>query len=60
MDKCNLCGNETDSLTHQIEQTVIKMIKNANPEWVAEDGSCQPCIEHYQGLDDAVQIRDSE
>ncbi len=56
MTKCKLCGSTADSLEHEIEQTVIKMIKNANPEWVETDGSCTKCIEHYANLDEIVQF----
>ncbi len=57
MELCKLCGKESGALEHEIEQSVIRMIKNANPDWVEKDGGCAKCIEYYEGLDDTVQFR---
>ncbi len=56
MDVCKLCGEPADSLLHEIEELVMEMIKESNPDWLREDGSCQKCIDHYQDLDNAIQI----
>jgi len=47
---CPLCGKSTDSLHHEIEQQLLATIRQHNPHWVAEDGSCLPCLEHYGKL----------
>ncbi len=51
MDKCTLCNNEVDSLTHFAEQWLLETIKDKNPHWVEADGACSKCIEYYKGLD---------
>lgn len=56
MEQCKLCGNEVDSLHHEAEQIVLKMIQRMNPSWVESDGGCQKCIEHYESLDTAVEV----
>ncbi len=57
METCKLCGKETDSLAHEAEQMVIKMIKNANPDWVETDGACPQCVKHYEELENTVQFK---
>ncbi|MGI9534247.1 MAG: hypothetical protein ACR2NW_04805 [Thermodesulfobacteriota bacterium] len=54
MEKCTLCENEVDSITHIAEQWLIDTIRDKNPDWVAEDGACQKCIDYYKSLDDLV------
>ena len=51
MEICTLCGQETDSIDHIAEQFLIDRIRAANPEWVADNGACPQCIEHYESLD---------
>ena len=52
MDICKLCNNEVESLTHFAEQWIIETIKEKNPHWVENDGSCQKCLDYYKSLDD--------
>ena len=54
MEKCKLCGNEVESITHIAEQWLIDTIKEKNPHWVEQDGACQKCIDYYKSLDDIV------
>jgi hypothetical protein len=30
-------------------QHVIDRIKQAHPEWITENGACQPCVAYYEG-----------
>ena len=53
---CTLCGKETTSTSHVAEQWLLDLIRERNPDWVTEDGGCDRCIEHYRGLEDAVEI----
>lgn len=50
--KCSICGeNVGKDLLSFIDHTdnhVIDEIKKGHPEWVAEDGVCQPCLEYYK------------
>ncbi len=52
MEKCKLCNNEVDSITHFAEQWLLETIKSNNPQWVETDGACQKCIDYYKSLDD--------
>ena len=60
MESCKLCGKEVDSIVHEAEQIVLKMIKRMNPNWVQSDGGCEKCIKYYKNLDDTVQVRDED
>lgn len=55
---CKLCGQDTDSIAHLAEQTLIEFIKKKNPGWVESDGACEKCIAYYNELDKAVVIED--
>ena len=48
---CPLCNKPTDSLHHEVEQMVLNTIRTHNASWVAADGSCAACIEHYRNLE---------
>ena len=59
MAKCALCGEvvPADELqahlkedSDEIRDYVISVIRKNNPEWVAEDGSCPKCWEHFRNL----------
>ena len=56
MAKCTLCGQETDSIAHLAEQTLIDFIKQKNPDWVESDGACEKCIDYYNNMDEAVVL----
>ena len=51
--KCPLCQETMDrDLARFLDHTnqhVIDKIKSRHPEWQASDGTCQPCLEYYQG-----------
>ena len=34
-----------------LKRHTIEWIKRNHPEWVAEDGSCEPCLRHYDEFD---------
>ena len=53
---CSICNESTDSLEEQINASVIEMIKKNNPEWVETDGSCKKCADHYENLDQMVEL----
>lgn len=55
MPYCTLCDKEVDQLHYQMEQWLIDTIRREHPGWVAEDGSCEPCIRYYDSLKD-IQI----
>ena len=50
--QCPLCGRKMarDLLLYldHTQQHVIEQIKKEHPEWVTEDGVCQPCAEYYR------------
>ena len=59
MVKCVLCGEvvSADQLKAHLEEDneeirdyVLSVIRKNNPNWVAEDGSCAKCWEHYRNL----------
>ena len=50
MPYCELCQKEVDQLHYDIEQWISDTIRREHPHWVAEDGSCEPCIKYYGGL----------
>ena len=58
MKHCILCDKETGTLEHEIESSVIEMIRKNNPEWVEDDGSCKTCIAYYMSLDNIVVQQD--
>ena len=58
MSTCKLCDSPQDTLEFEIEQELMKMIKNQNPQWQEKDGGCSKCVEYYQGLADNVEILD--
>ena len=50
--QCPLCGRRLARdlvvyLNHT-EEHVMEQIKKEHPEWVAENGVCQPCAEYYR------------
>ena len=50
--QCPMCGKVMDRnlilfLDHA-KQHIIDRIKQEHPEWVAENGICQPCTEYYE------------
>ncbi|MDC3379080.1 bifunctional lysine ketoglutarate reductase /saccharopine dehydrogenase family protein [Planctomycetota bacterium] len=47
---CVLCGHGVDSLHHKVELQVLATIQRVHPQWVAADGGCKKCIDHYAGL----------
>lgn len=51
MERCKLCNNEVDSLTHIAEQWLLETIKERNPHWVEIDGVCSKCIDYYKSLE---------
>ncbi len=55
---CKVCDKPAEILIAQIETSVLEMIKKNNPEWVAEDGSCEKCIAHYKSLDQIIVQED--
>lgn len=50
--KCPLCGTTMErDLVRYLDHTnehVIDQIKKQHPEWVAEDGGCQSCVQYYE------------
>jgi len=56
MSECILCKEGAVCLNHELEQSVIEMIKKSNSEWVETDGACPKCEEYYAGLDEMVKI----
>jgi len=54
MEKCALCNNEVESITHIAEQWLIETIREENPDWISDDGACEKCIDYYKSLDDIV------
>ena len=57
--ECPLCGTsvaEKELKVHhqaeseEIRDYVIGLIRKGNPGWVANDGTCLKCWEHYQNL----------
>ena len=54
MEKCALCNNEVESITHIAEQWLIEIIREKNPQWVSDDGACEKCIDYYKSLEDIV------
>lgn len=56
---CSLCQHEIDAKDlhrHRQEETkeiidyTISLIKSRHPAWVAENGVCVKCWEHYRNL----------
>ena len=50
--QCPLCGKQMDRdlilfLDHT-NQHVIDRIRRSHPEWIAENGACEPCVEYYR------------
>ena len=50
--QCPLCGKQMDRdlilfLDHT-NQHVIDRIKKSHPEWIAENGACEPCVAYYR------------
>lgn len=52
MPYCTLCQKQVDQLHYQMEQWLLDTIRREHPQWVAEDGSCQPCLRYYDNLKD--------
>ncbi len=50
MPYCTLCQKEVNQLHYDIEQWILDTIRENHPHWVAEDGSCEPCVQYYGGL----------
>ena len=59
MTACPLCSQEvpvTELRAHVTEENeeirayIISAIKKNNPQWVASDGTCNKCWEHYREL----------
>lgn len=57
--ECPLCGvsvAEKELKAHrqaeseEIRAYVIGLIRKGNPDWVASDGTCTKCWEHYRDL----------
>ena len=50
--KCPLCGQEMQrDLAVYLDHTqthVMDQIKKQHPEWVADDGACEPCAKYYE------------
>jgi len=48
---CPLCGDAVDKLLYRFhiddERTVIERIKQHNPQWAEEDGTCSRCVDYY-------------
>ena len=40
--------------SQEIKDFLTDMIRADHPQWVADDGSCAPCDEYYEGLETAV------
>jgi hypothetical protein len=49
---CPMCGKkmprELVQFLDHAETHIIDVIKVKHPEWVAKDGLCPPCVEHYK------------
>ena len=49
---CPLCKREVDEniiILHTIkDKMIIDAVKQKNPHWVEDDGSCPRCIEYYK------------
>ena len=49
---CPLCGESVLTpllkLHIQLEKTLIREMREANPEWFSDDGVCSRCIEAYK------------
>ena len=58
MEYCKLCDKPAEVIVKQIEASVLDMIKNNNPEWVEEDGSCEKCVSYYENLDQVIVQED--
>jgi len=50
--KCSLCGqvvlSDLKKYFDHTEDHIIDIIKKDHPNWVAEDGMCLKCQEHYK------------
>ena len=58
MEYCKLYDKPAEVIVKQIEASVLNMIKNNNPEWVEEDGSCEKCVSYYENLDQVIVQED--
>jgi hypothetical protein len=56
---CPLCGAHVPSSelarhrqrdAEELRDYTLQLIRRANPDWVAEDGSCKKCDEDYEQL----------
>ena len=51
---CQICESDIDPkslhIHREAEAWVLDRIKEANPEWVEENGSCPRCVEYYRTL----------
>ena len=50
--QCSVCGEKVDDnlvvyISHT-EKHIIDEIKNSHPEWAAQSGVCEKCIEYYK------------
>jgi len=52
MPYCTLCQKEVDQLHYEIEQYILDTIRKEHPNWIADNGSCEPCMRYYDGLND--------
>ena len=48
---CPLCPSDAPPLDRlDAQESVLEAIKDANPDWVAQDGACARCWEEYAKL----------
>jgi hypothetical protein len=49
---CPVCGTrmerELDLIIPHMEAHIVDAIKKKKPSWVAPDGTCKKCYEHYK------------
>lgn len=57
MKRCPLCGQMVPELLYDLHRSVDNLIvarmKRDFPGWSREDGACGPCLQRYQGMDNA-------
>jgi len=50
-ETCPLCKDATPPVDNlDAQESVMDAIKEANPDWVAQDGACTRCWEEYAKL----------